>query len=125
MKAIHRQAWIWALVVATMTGGTWAQAPSMEGRPAAVVNGEAITMAEIDAVVKLMPSSGPAPSTPAAADSDHAARQREALEMLVDDVLMRQFLSQHGKRIDPKEVDHKLGELENALKAQKRTLADF
>jgi peptidyl-prolyl cis-trans isomerase C len=72
-----------------------------------------------------MPSSGPAPATPAAAESERVARQREALEMLVDDVLMRQFLSQHGRHIDPKEVDRKLAELENALKAQKRTLADF
>jgi parvulin-like peptidyl-prolyl isomerase len=125
MNAINWRGWFTALVVATMAGPMWAQAPATEERPAAVVNGDAITMAEVDAVVRLMPSSGPAPATAAAAESDRMARQREALEMLVDDVLMRQFLSQHGRRVEPKEIDHKLAELENALKAQKRTLADF
>jgi peptidyl-prolyl cis-trans isomerase C len=125
MKAIHRLGWTWALILAATAGPGWAQAPSMEGRPAAVVNGEAVTMAEVDAVVKLMPSSGPAPATPAALESERVAKQREALEMLVDDVLMRQFLSQNGRRVDAQEVDRKLAELENALRAQKRGLADF
>ena len=65
MKASNWRGWIWALVLAGTAGWAWAQTPSMEGRPAAVVNGEAITMAEVEAVVKLMPASGPAPTTPA------------------------------------------------------------
>jgi peptidyl-prolyl cis-trans isomerase C len=103
---------------------TFKAAPASTGKIAASVNGEPITMAEVEAVVKLLPIYPPAASS-APNESQMRQFRREALEMLMDDVLMRQYLSKHGRRVEPREVEQRLHELEAALKSQKRTMADF
>jgi peptidyl-prolyl cis-trans isomerase C len=89
-------------------------------RPAAVVNGEAIALAEVDAVLKLVPQP-PAPPN----EEQRRQMRRDALEMLIDDVLMRQFLSKWGRPVAPQEVEQRMGELVQALKAQNHTLPEF
>jgi parvulin-like peptidyl-prolyl isomerase len=89
-------------------------------KPVAAVNGEAITMLEVEAVVKLLP---PAPVKPT--DGQMQQLRREALEMLIDDVLMRQFLSKNGRHVEPREVEQRVAELQTALKSQNRSLNDF
>src|SRR5258707_508581 len=54
---------------------------------AAMVNGEPINVEEVEGVLKLVP---PAPA--AATETQKRQMQREAVEMLIDDVLIRQFL---------------------------------
>src|SRR5262245_2308984 len=86
------------------------QPPAAQEKPAAVVNGEAIQMAEVRAVLDTRPS--PVVLT--------AAQQRElrhaALDMLVDDMLMRQFLRKNALPAQPQEVQKELDELKDALK---------
>jgi parvulin-like peptidyl-prolyl isomerase len=89
-------------------------------KPVAAVNGETITMLEVEAVVKLLP---PAPVKPT--DGQMQQLRREALEMLIDDVLMRQFLSKNGRHVEPREVEQRVAELQTALKSQNRSLNDF
>jgi peptidyl-prolyl cis-trans isomerase C len=101
-------------------GAALAQPPADASQPAAVVNGETVTMSEVDAVVKLLPQ-----GQAAATDPQKRLVRHEALDMLMDDVLMRQFLHRNGRPVTPDEVNKRMTELTAALKAQKHTLRDF
>ena len=74
-------------------GGLWAQAPVP---PAATVNGEPITMAEVDQIadkiIKQKFKVGPA------TELQRKQVRQEVLNMSVDDVLMHQFLRRSGTR---------------------------
>jgi peptidyl-prolyl cis-trans isomerase C len=106
---------IWALCALQAC----AQAPVTQEKPAAHVNGEAIAMAEVRAVLEARPS--PVPLT--------AAQQRElrqsALDMLVDDLLMRQFLRKNALPAQPAEVQKEIEDLKDALKKKTMTLEQF
>jgi peptidyl-prolyl cis-trans isomerase C len=101
----------------------WSPAPAQlpqAPKPAAVVDGEAILMSEVEGVMKLMP---PPSATPT--DIQRRQMQREALEMLMDDVIMRHFLNKNGRRVEPAEVEKNLRQLEAGLKKQNRSLQEF
>src|SRR5207248_3056439 len=49
----------------------------------------------------------------------------EALSMLIDDLLMQQFLQKNGPRVEQAEVNKWLANLEAGLKAQGKTLQEF
>jgi parvulin-like peptidyl-prolyl isomerase len=104
-----------------LAGGAMGQtAGKGGGQPAAEVNGEVITLAELDAVLK---KEGPmAVPLPEALRKQH---QQIALSALIDERLIRQFLKQNGSAVDPKEVQARLSELVAGLKMQNKTLADF
>jgi peptidyl-prolyl cis-trans isomerase C len=51
--------------------------------------------------------------------------QMEAIGMLIDDILMQQFLRKNAPHLDPNEVNKKMAELEESLKKQNKTLQDF
>jgi peptidyl-prolyl cis-trans isomerase C len=89
-------------------------------KPVAVVNGEAIPRAEFDAVFKLRPQA----VIPLA-----AALQRQIHEqivaMLVDEVLLRQFLAKNAPPADPGAVEKQFTALVDSLKAQGKSLADY
>jgi len=93
-----------------------AQAPAAPEEPAATVNSEAITIAEVKAVVEARPS--PVPLS--------AAQQREtrqaALDMLIDDLLMRQFLRKHGGQVQAGEVQKEIDDLRALLKKDNKTV---
>jgi peptidyl-prolyl cis-trans isomerase C len=93
-----------------------ASAPSM----AAIVNGETITMAEVDAVLKMMP---PTPKPPT--DVQHNQMRQEALDMLTDDVLIRQYLAQTSSPISQAEIDKEWHMLKASLKGRSMTMEDF
>ena len=90
------------------------------GQVMATVNGEGITYAQLEPVLKL---AGPVP-----ADLPEGQRRelyREALGMQIDDLLLQQFLSKHVPAVKPAAVSKKLAEIESALKEKKKTLADL
>jgi peptidyl-prolyl cis-trans isomerase C len=89
-------------------------------KPAAVVNGEEITMAEVEAVLKRQP-----PQPTAMPEKMQIAVRREALAMLIDEMLLHQFLRKNCQPVSKADVDKKMAELSEALKAKGKTLDDF
>lgn len=114
------QSLVTVAALAVLTRAISAQGPSNSLPPAAVVNGEAISMAEVEQVLK---ERGPSP-TPVP-EVQRRQMQLGALEMLIDDALMRQFLRKNGPKIDPADVSKRLAELEASLKKEGKTLQDF
>src|SRR5262249_15479858 len=106
------------LVLAGSTAA--AQTPGTPPRGAATVNGEGITLAGREGAPK---GRGP-PATPPP-QLQRKQMQFEAVGMLIDDLVMQQFLRQHAPKVDPAEVSKRLAELELGLKKQNKTLADF
>ena len=95
--------------------------PPADPKPhiAATVNGEQITLAEVDALLKRT-----LPLTPLTAAQKRQMRI-EVLSDMVDDVLLRQFLRKNGPKVDPGEIDAQLKAYGEKLKAEGRSLADF
>jgi parvulin-like peptidyl-prolyl isomerase len=109
------------LVLLWASGGVFGQATGADrSKPAASVNGEVISMAELEAALK---QDGPMPV--ALPESVRKQQQQVALKALIDEALLRQFLKQNTQPIDPKELDARLADLAAGLKLQNKTLADF
>jgi peptidyl-prolyl cis-trans isomerase C len=106
-----------ALVLALVTGAL-AQAPG--ARQAAVVNGEVITLAEVDAILKARPIEGLKLSA-----AERLEMQKEALNLLIDERIMQQFLRKNAPPAPPAQVNKKLHELQDALKTQGQTLEEY
>lgn len=106
---------------ALTAGPACAQAPGGAAKPAAVVNGEPIALADVEALIK----AGVGPAAVEVPEGKRREMRREALGALIDQLLLQQFLRQYGPRIDPVEASKKLAELEAELKKQNKTLADF
>jgi len=111
-----------AAACAILAGRVSAQVPGLTNKPAAVVNGVAISMAEVDALIK---QAGPMATAPT--EAQRRQMQRDAVNMLIDDLLMQQFLRKNGPKVEPAEVDKRLKELDLALEKQtpKKTREDF
>lgn len=86
---------------------------------AATVNGEVVRLDQVDAFIKAKLS-----LTVLTADQLHQLRSDIATDM-ADDLLLRQFLRQHGPRIAPTEVDRHLGAFTRGLTRQGKTFAEF
>jgi peptidyl-prolyl cis-trans isomerase C len=84
---------------------------------AAVVNGEAITAAELDAAVANLP---PVEMPVSAAQKQQ--QRADVLQLLIDDRLVRQHLKTHGPKVDPAEIDRQFAALEASLKNQGKTV---
>ncbi len=109
------------LVLLCAAGGALGQAPGLAGsKPAASVNGEIITFAELDALLK---QEGPMPV--ALPESVRKQQLQVALSALIDEVLLRQFLKQNTPAIEPKELDARMHDLVDSLRLQNKALADF
>lgn len=109
------------LVLLWASGGVSAQAPGMEsGKPAASVNGEIITMGQLEAALKQA-----GPSALALPESLRKQQKQVALSGLIDEVLLQQFLKQNTPPIDPKELNNHMANLAASLQRQKKTVADF
>src|SRR5260370_42516639 len=115
--------WTWFVVAVLAAGAVFAekvkaQAPTASAKPAAVVNGTSISMAEVDAIFK---AQGPPP-----ADLTDAKRRQTQMFILgnfIDDALLQQFLTKNGLKVDAAEVNKQVAELEEGLKKQGKTLA--
>lgn len=114
-----------ALAVALVVGmGNVAKGQAERAAPgpagvAATVNSAPILLAELEAVIK---SAGPGPLH--ASEASRRQQQIEALGVLIDRALMRQFLARNTTDVTPAEVERRLSELEAGLKPAK-TLAEF
>jgi peptidyl-prolyl cis-trans isomerase C len=109
------------LVILCAAGGAVGQTDSKNGNKAvAVVNDEVITMAQLEAVLK---KDGPmaVPMT----EATRKQNQQIALDALINEVLMRQFLKQNAPPIDAREVNVQMGGLVAGLKRQGKSLAEF
>src|SRR5262249_11517783 len=107
-------------VLAVLVSGARAQLLSPSTKPAAVVDGTAITMAEGGSILKQT-----RPTATPLTEAQRKQLQMEAVSVLIDDVLMEQFLRKNGPRIDAAEVNKKVAELQASLKQQGKNLADF
>src|SRR5438876_345018 len=113
----------WGIVAALAAliigaGQVRAQTPAAP-KPAAVVNGVAVPLSDVDAILK-------AQALPA--DTPEAKRrecQFYILSNLIDDLLLQQFLDKNGKRADPGDVNKQIAELEEALKKKGTILASY
>jgi peptidyl-prolyl cis-trans isomerase C len=86
----------------------------------AVVNDEAITMAQLEALLKKDgPTAMPVP------EAVRKQNQQFALDALISEVLMRQFLKQNVPPVDPREVNARMADLVAGLKHQNKALAEF
>jgi parvulin-like peptidyl-prolyl isomerase len=82
-------------------------------KPLAVVNGEPISRAEVEALI--------GPDAPAPSAVSESVRKRQlmlALDQLIDMKLMSKFLAENAPPVTPAEVDQKIKELEEELRAR-------
>jgi parvulin-like peptidyl-prolyl isomerase len=105
---------------AALAGQTSAQAPAAAPKPAAVVNGTSISLAEVDAILK---AQGPPPGE--STDAKRRQAQMFIVGNLIDDALIQQFLTKNGYKADAADVNKQVSELEDGLKKNGKSLADF
>ncbi len=86
---------------------------------AATVNGQSITLAELDAAVTTS-----LPEVPLSIGQRKQLRPT-VLNDLIDDVLLKQFLAKNGPKVDPAEIDAQMKALTASLAKDNRTLAAF
>jgi peptidyl-prolyl cis-trans isomerase C len=89
-------------------------------RPAAVVNGEAISMADLEMV--LAQAGKPPFEVP---DNVQKQLRRQALAMLIDDVVMHQWLKANTPAVTAAEIDAKIADMDAELKKQGKSVASF
>ncbi len=86
----------------------------------AVVNGVQIHQSDIDGILK---AAGPVPV--ALPEAQRRQRQMEALRMMIEDVLMKQFLEKNTKPVSPQEIERKFAEMAAGLKEQGKSIEEF
>jgi peptidyl-prolyl cis-trans isomerase C len=77
-------------------------------------------MADVEAIVKTVPS-GPQPPTLA----EQRRLREDALALLIEDVLVRQFLRTHATNVPQADLDREFSTLTAGLKAKNKSLAEF
>lgn len=83
------------------------------GKPLAVVNGEAIQQAEVEALLR-----GGAPAPTAVSEASRRQELMQALSQIIDLKLMGKFLAENGPPVTPAEVERKIKEMEEELRAR-------
>jgi parvulin-like peptidyl-prolyl isomerase len=109
------------LLLAVAASEGRAQPANAPDKPAALVNGEAISLAEVDAVLKL----GTSPSAVPVSESRRRQDRFEALAMLIDNLLLQQYLRKNAQPADPGEIARHIAELQAALQKDNKKLADY
>ncbi|MFL5331017.1 MAG: peptidylprolyl isomerase [Gemmataceae bacterium] len=113
-----RRIWSISALVAVATA-SWLQAQTPL-KFVAVVNGETIPQSELEAVLKVRPAA----VTPTTA-AHRKAEAEQIVQGLVDELLMRQFLTKHTPAPKAEEIEQQWSALMDALKAQKKSLAEY
>ncbi len=107
-------------VLISLGGGLPARDPARPGKVAAVVNGEPLPVAQVDAILHHRPAPAVKES-----ESEYRELQREAVELLIDDLLLQQFLRKNGPPVSAADVNRQLEELRASLRAQGETLEAY
>jgi peptidyl-prolyl cis-trans isomerase C len=97
-----------------------AQQPAGGPKPPAVVNGEPITQADLDAALR---AGGPIPMQ--LTEVQRKQRQMQVLGGLIEQALMRQFLARNNVPVDTNEINRQLGEMAAGLKKQGKTIQEW
>jgi parvulin-like peptidyl-prolyl isomerase len=105
-------------LMAGLAGNGLAQSPATQS--AAVVNGEPIPMADVKAILDTIPP----PVVPATTEQKREM-QRNVVDMLINDLVMRQFLRQHTAPASAAAIEGEVAELKTALAKKKSTLQEF
>jgi parvulin-like peptidyl-prolyl isomerase len=110
------------LVAATAAAQTPQPQPN-PNRTVVLVNGEPITQREVDAVIAI----GKGPNTQPISKEQQKELEANAVNLLVEDLLMRQYLRKNVQAVPPAEIDKEMKDLIADLAKQKppMTLADF
>src|SRR5262249_47456414 len=95
-----------------------ANIPAAPDKPAVIVNGEMISMAEVKAVLEERPY----PNTIKA--DDIKAIRKAVIDMLIDDMLVRQFLAKYADKVTPADLAKEMQNVQDLLKKQNRTVQD-
>ena len=118
---MDRRTWMAAVLAALAGWGAVALGQAGRDAPAvATVNGVKISRADLDAVLR---AGEPEAVQPTAA----VLRQRkvEALALLIDVELMRQYLQKNAPPVSPEELARRLNEMKTGLEAQGKSVAEF
>jgi parvulin-like peptidyl-prolyl isomerase len=120
-------------VLAVLAGRLVAQAPAQppaqvpipapkqpDAKPAAVVNGEAIPMADVITVLGQMP---PSPTPPT--EAQKREQEYSAVQVLVEQALMRQYLKANAAPPAAADVEKEINDLKESLKKEKMTFEQF
>jgi parvulin-like peptidyl-prolyl isomerase len=112
-----------ALAGTILLAGT-AAAQAQNAKTVALVNGEPITQREVDAVAQ-MALAGHA--TQPISTEQRKEIEANAINLLVEDMLMRQYLRKNAPAVPPADIEKELQDLVAELAKQKppQTLADF
>jgi peptidyl-prolyl cis-trans isomerase C len=114
-------------VLAILASAVTAQSPpaAPAGKPAAVVNGEPVLAADLDHIVEMLIKEKFKVQPPN--DAQRREVRETVLGMLINDVLMRQFMQKNAPKIDTAEVDRYIADLSAQLQKQKppKTVAEF
>ncbi len=94
--------------------------PAAQTKPAASVNNEVITEAEVKAILDGRGIS-PTPLT----EEQKKTMVESAIAMLVDDALMRQFLRKYVPPASPQDVQKEMNDLVEDLKKKGKTLQEY
>ncbi len=86
---------------------------------AAVVNGEAVTWAEFEAAVK---QAGISVAVP---EEQLRAQRRAVLDVLIDNLLLHQYLLKNAPQVTVADVDARAAEFEAQLKKANKTFPDY
>lgn len=103
--------------LALLASSVFAQGPS---KPAAVVNGEPISVAEVEATLKQVPLMQNQPT-----EAQSRQMRAEVIGQLVDDLLMQQFLRKNGPKIDSTEINKLMSSMDSWLKTQGQTKQEY
>jgi peptidyl-prolyl cis-trans isomerase C len=118
---MDRRTWLAAVLVALAGWAATANAQAVRGAPTvATVNGVTISQAELEAVLR----SGEPEAVPQPA-AQRRQRQVEALALLIDGVLMRQYLAKHAPPVSAEELSRRLSEMKTGLEQQGKSIAEF
>jgi parvulin-like peptidyl-prolyl isomerase len=110
----------WLSLLVILAAGPIASAQVQPGQVAAIVNGAQIPVSDLQTL--LTPDRPPPqPLT----ETEKKAMQQMALDMLINDVLMRQFLAKNAPQITQNEVTREIAILEKALVAKNLSLKKF
>lgn len=108
-----------ALALLCVPGGAWAQKADPNA-PAAIVNGEAITKADLDANLKkagFLQVNLP--------EAQRKQQQQMVLNAIIEAVLLRQFLEKNAPPVDEKAINAHMAGLASQLRQQGRSFSDF